>query len=315
MIDTVTLQQVAARHRAAHAATWCWRPATAGCSSANRSQVDVISPLSNPVVLATNPPDQSIVALPLSLVTVTFDQNMVADLATNGASATNPANYTLVGADGKAASVLGVGYDAATHTALLRVDGLTAEQYTLTISAAITGTDGFPLAGPYTSTFNAVNDVSDFSSIQITDTRLDRLTQTLSYQVTVTNTTNFDLLLPLLLTLDPAKFVQGGPARRHRPRPAMAAGSSAWRATCRAASSWHRANRRRASPSTWSRRASRPPTTNPEFSASPPSARCPRSPARRRPTPPPARPTPMPPRQPIRAATLSPTCSKTHRRA
>ena len=176
------------------------------------SAVDVLKPSTNPVVVATNPPDQSIVALPLSLVTVTFDQAMLADSPTDPNSVTNPANYTLIGADGQAATVVGVTYDAATNTALLDVGGLTAESYTLTILSAIKGADGYPLAGTYTVSFNAVNDVSQYASIKITDTQLDRLTQTVTYQVTITNTTDFDLQLPLLLTLDPAKYVQGAPA-------------------------------------------------------------------------------------------------------
>ena len=97
------------------------------------SQVDVISPLTNPVVLATNPPDGSVAALPLPIITVTFDQGMVAGSTADPASATNSANYTLVGADGTAATVDAVTYDSASDTALLQVEGLRPEQYTLTI--------------------------------------------------------------------------------------------------------------------------------------------------------------------------------------
>src|SRR5262249_54861761 len=40
------------------------------------AQVDVLNPLTPPAVAATNPAHQTVVALPLSLVTVTFDQDM-----------------------------------------------------------------------------------------------------------------------------------------------------------------------------------------------------------------------------------------------
>ncbi len=210
MVDVATLQQVAV-------ATGGSRDDAVITTSDGRvlvsqsSQVDVLNPITNPAVLATNPPNQSVVALPLSLISVTFDQDMIADSATDSASVTNPANYTLVGADGVAATVVGVTYDASTRTALLQVQGLTSEEYTLTVLDSITGVNGYTLAAPYAVTFTAVNDVSNYASIKLTDTQLDRATQTLSYEVTITNTADFDLLLPLLLTLDPAKYVQGAP--------------------------------------------------------------------------------------------------------
>ncbi len=210
MIDTATLQQVAV-------ATGGSRGYVVLTTSDGRvlvsqsSQVDVLNPLTNPGVLAVNPPDESIVALPLPEITVTFDQAMVADSATDPASVTDPDNYTLVGADGQAATIVGVAYDSTTHTALLQVQGLTPQSYTLTVLPTIEGTDGFTLAGTYTTTFTAVNDVSNYAQLRITDTRLDRHDQTVTYEVTITNTADYDLLLPLILTLNPAKFVQGAP--------------------------------------------------------------------------------------------------------
>src|SRR4029453_9246165 len=74
------------------------------------SHVDVLNPITSPTVLATNPPDQTIVALPLPLIAVTFDQDMAAGNPTEAGSVLNPANYTLVGADGVAATIAGVTY-------------------------------------------------------------------------------------------------------------------------------------------------------------------------------------------------------------
>src|SRR5262249_10179816 len=150
-------------------------------------------------------------ALPLSLITVTFDQDMTAGSPSDAGSVINPANYTLVGADHQAAEVDAVTYDPASHTALLQVSGLTPEQYTLTILSSIQGVNGYTLAAPFAVSFSAVDDVSNYASVRFTGTRLDRLEQTVSYEVTITNTADYDLLLPLLLTLDPAKDVQGGP--------------------------------------------------------------------------------------------------------
>src|SRR5207249_5124578 len=114
MVDTATMQQVAV-------ATGGSRGYVALATSDGRllvsqsAQVDVLNPITNPAVLATNPPDQSVVALPLPLISVTFDQDMIADTATDATSVLNPANYTLVGADGQAASVTAVTYDRASH--------------------------------------------------------------------------------------------------------------------------------------------------------------------------------------------------------
>ncbi len=210
MIDTATLQQVAVASGGSRGAV-VMTTGDGRVLISQSSQVDVLSPLTNPGVLAVNPPDETIVALPLPEITVTFDQAMVADSATNPASVTNPNNYMLVGADGHAGTVVGVKYDATTHTALLQIQGMTPQSYTFTVLPAMMGTDGYALAGAYTTTFTAVNDLSNYAQIQITNTRLDRHDQTVTYEVTITNTADYDLLIPLVLTLDPAEFVQGGP--------------------------------------------------------------------------------------------------------
>src|SRR5262245_48309501 len=127
----------------------------------------------------------------------------------DAASVINPNNYALT-AGTQAATVRGVDYDSATHTVLLHVEGLTPADYTLTVRQAIQGTNGFDLAAPYQVTFTAVSDFSPYVDIQFTDSRLDRLEQTITYEVTVTNRAPFDLLLPLLLVLDPVQDV-GGP--------------------------------------------------------------------------------------------------------
>ncbi len=312
MVDTATMQQVPVASGGSRGDV-VLTTSDGRVLVSQSAQVDVLNPITNPAVLATNPPDQAVVALPLALLTVTFDQNMVADSTTDTASVTNPANYTLVGADGQAATVVGVTYDSSTRTALLQAQGLTSEQYTLTILDTIKGTNNYPLAAPYAVTFTAVNDVSDYASIHLTDTQLNRATQTLSYEVTITNTADFDLLLPLLLTLDPAKYVQG---RRRAPpaSPATAAGSSAWTTTSPAASSWRRANRPPRTPSRSSRPASRRPTTSPASSARPPTMPCRSSPARRRRTSAPARRTPIRQSPPTLRAMSSPTCCSRLRR-
>src|SRR5262249_40045909 len=94
MVDTVTLQQVAL-------ATGGTRGGAVATTSDGRvllsqtSQVDVLNPIVAPSVISTSPPPQSVTALPLTTLTVTFDQDMLVGDETDAASVINPANYTL----------------------------------------------------------------------------------------------------------------------------------------------------------------------------------------------------------------------------
>ncbi len=88
------------------------------------NQVDVINPLVAPSVVATTPPEGGLVALPLSLLGVTFDQDMYVGEASDADSVLNPANYTLTAADGTPLPILQVIYDSETRTALLVARGV-----------------------------------------------------------------------------------------------------------------------------------------------------------------------------------------------
>src|SRR5262249_34559012 len=57
------------------------------------SQVDVLTPLVAPVVVATNPPRDAVVALPLGIVSVVFNQDMFVADRSDPASVLNPANF------------------------------------------------------------------------------------------------------------------------------------------------------------------------------------------------------------------------------
>src|SRR6185436_19289882 len=90
------------------------------------SQVDVLNPIRAPNVVATNPAHETIVALPLSLVTVTYDQEMFTGEGTEIGSVINPLNYSLISLAGDPATIRRVDYDPASRTALLHVEGLEA---------------------------------------------------------------------------------------------------------------------------------------------------------------------------------------------
>ena len=64
---------------------------------------------------------------------------------------------------------------------------------------------------PYVTHFTAVSDLSPYVALTFTTTRSDRNTGTVSFDVTIKNTSQFDLLAPLLLILDPAPGFTGTP--------------------------------------------------------------------------------------------------------
>ncbi len=210
MVDITTLQQVAI---AAGGTRGFALLATSGGQLliSQSHEVDVLEPVVPPSVLAVNPPPGSIAALPLAFVDVTFDQDMFAGSAINSSSVTDPANYTLIGQSTGAATVESVEYNSNTRTALLIVSGLVADSYTLTVADSIQSANGLGLVVPYVTHFTTVSDLAPYVSLNFTSTRSDRNTGTVSFDVTITNTSQFNLLAPLLLILDLAPGFTGTP--------------------------------------------------------------------------------------------------------
>ncbi len=64
---------------------------------------------------------------------------------------------------------------------------------------------------PYVTHFTTVSDLSPYVALTFTTTRSDRNTGTVSFDVTIKNTSQFDLLAPLFLILDPAPGFTGTP--------------------------------------------------------------------------------------------------------
>ena len=114
MVDLATLQQVAL-------ATGGSRGDEITTSADGRVfisqtyQIDVVSPLEPPVVASTNPPPGAIIALPLGSVSVTFDEDMLADNATDPYSVLNPANYMLTGDNVGPITINKITYNAASR--------------------------------------------------------------------------------------------------------------------------------------------------------------------------------------------------------
>ena len=167
-------------------------------------QVDVLQPEAAPMVVATNPPFDAVVAVPWSQITVTFDQDMYVGPSNDPASVLNQANYTLIGDSVGSRQVVDVKYDVERRTATLLVADLVADNYQLMVAADIVNLGGEPLRTEYRTAFTAVTDLSALTDIDFVYVRSDRYEGTLSYDVMITNTSTRALLLPLLLVLDPA---------------------------------------------------------------------------------------------------------------
>ncbi|HND23400.1 MAG TPA: putative Ig domain-containing protein, partial [Rhodocyclaceae bacterium] len=178
---------------------------------AETHQIDVISPIVAPRVVATNPPDQAVVTLPLTTLTVTFDQDMYAGSATDSASVLDPAVYQVVRQNGSLVDIASVAYDATTRRVTLTVAGLDPDLYDLRVLGTVRSSAGMALGGTYISSFVAVQDFSSVVSLQFDRVRSDRGTGVVSYDITVTNTADYDLLVPAALVIDPARFFQGRP--------------------------------------------------------------------------------------------------------
>jgi hypothetical protein len=210
MVDTATMQQVTV-------ATGGTRGDEIKTTADGRvllsqtHQIDVLNPILAPRVIGTNPPPDATVALPLGSVSVTFDHDMFLGDASDARSVLDLANYQLTREDGTAVTIQSAAYDQTSRTAVLTFDAIDAGDYQLQVSTNVQSTDGLGLAEMYTTHFTAVTDISALVALQFSHSRLDRLDQTVSYDVTVTNTGTHALVLPVVLQLSPLAHFAGEP--------------------------------------------------------------------------------------------------------
>jgi hypothetical protein len=178
------------------------------------AQIDILSPIRQPRVAATNPPDDARVTLPNSTLTVTFDQAMFVGAATDSASVLNPNNYQLTWLN--SANVVqgnitptSVSYNATTRTAQLVFDNLIPSQYQLRVNGSVRSQRNQTIGEDYVTDFTAISDFLANVDLQFINTRSDRNQETASWDVTVKNKGTYDLVVPLALLLDPAQSFTG----------------------------------------------------------------------------------------------------------
>jgi hypothetical protein len=188
---------------------------------AQTTGIDEISRHRAPLVQAITVPDGALVPLPLTHIGVVFDQAMwlgtVADgsVAADTRSVLDPANYTLtplsaLGAEPGAESVQlqpqAVRWDAQSRSAWLEVSGLSAGEYQIDIAASLQSAAETPLQNAYASRFTAVTDMSSRLQLNFSNTRANRASGEISYEVSVTNVGSDDIRGPLLLLLDAGHY-------------------------------------------------------------------------------------------------------------
>ncbi len=165
-------------------------------------QVDVLAPVRAPLVAFTNPPANAVVALPRGSLSVTFDTDMFAGDASLAGSVLNPANYELVGADTGPQTIESIRYDATQRTATIVYQRWQADTFTLRVKTSLVSADQIALAQQYSVTFQAISDFTPNVKIGFSNARANTIEQTVTYTLSVTNLTGYDLLTPMYLTLD-----------------------------------------------------------------------------------------------------------------
>ncbi len=133
-------------------------------------QVDVLSLLTPPAVIATNPPNDTVVVLPLSNLAAVFDHDMYYTAAKDATSVLNLNNYQLIGAELGNIALKSALYQVDTRTVLLTPSTLQPGHYELQISN-IASTDGLTLPATYVTTFDAVSDFSALVDIEFASAR------------------------------------------------------------------------------------------------------------------------------------------------
>ncbi len=161
------------------------------------NQVDIFFTVAAPRVVDTIIRENNRAAL-------VFDVGLNSTDATKAFSATRGANYTLVNKDtGQSVGIGAVQYNAASRTSELLFEALAPAEYELRVASTIESEQGIPIGGNgFTTTFRVFEDVSIGTSVSYSATRINRADGTLLVDVTITNTSDFDIAGPINVYFD-----------------------------------------------------------------------------------------------------------------
>ncbi|MEL6166280.1 MAG: hypothetical protein AAFR37_21880, partial [Cyanobacteria bacterium J06628_3] len=176
---------------------------------AQSNQIDIFNPVLSPDVKAVFPAPGSTVALPQGKISITFDTDMFEGNIDAENSVFNPNNYQLIDIAGNIINPLSVRYDKINRTALLEFNGINAGEYEISVSSSLESSAGLKMENGYNAQFTAISNFSDLVEFKFDNPRSNRQNQTVSYDVTITNTSDQDLKLPLMLVLDPSQYFNG----------------------------------------------------------------------------------------------------------
>ena len=201
MVDVTTLQQVAVASGGTRG--FAVLATSDGRVLISQShEVDVLSPVVPPQVIASNPPSGATESLPLGTISITFDHDMFEGSPTDSRSALNPANYQLLSDTGITIPITAVSYDTSSRTAVLATSAMEPGGYTITVKSSIESTDGLALAQAYSSHFLTITDITPEVTLDFYAGRSNAATKTYTYSLTITNNSPTSLLSPFYLTFD-----------------------------------------------------------------------------------------------------------------
>ncbi|MEO6739180.1 MAG: putative Ig domain-containing protein [Chthoniobacteraceae bacterium] len=173
--------------------------------------MDVLFPAKPPQVISSSPANGAGVSSQIRNISVTFDSTMLRAGLTDPRSVLNPANFTITDmATGLKIQVGAVTYDSAARRADLIFEPLAPSSYELRVLPTLQDDLGNSLASAYSATFGVVRDATAQlgGSVRFANTRLNRLAGTVSFDVSVTNTTTEAIAGPLRVSF-PGITAQG----------------------------------------------------------------------------------------------------------
>ena len=166
---------------------------------AHSTGIDVLRPLRAPAIVASSIEDGAVVARPVAQFSVQFDD----DMATEGpGSVLDPGNVALFDETGAAVPFTALTWDPEERVLTASFAALPLGTYDFAVAGDVRNARGVALGQTARFGFLRIGNVTDQVEITYLDTRLDRTTGAVSYDVVVTNTGGGDLVAPLTLTMD-----------------------------------------------------------------------------------------------------------------